>query len=112
MPKIDEECGLLIGDCTVICCCCPCMLVQITVFVVFRLPKKLIKKMKGIILEKKRRRKMEKGEVEGECVVVLEGRSCVVETSFRIEDEKVWEELLGQGLFWFGSFWGGEDRQC
>lgn len=53
----------------------------------------------------RRRRGSERGEAaaERDVQLVLEGKS------LWLEEEEAWEELLGRGLFWFGSFWGGDD---
>lgn len=97
-----EECGALVGDCAVVCCCCPCLLVQLTVCFVLWLPKRVKRMAAG-----RRRRGSERGEAAAErdrdVQLVLEGKS------LWLEEEEAWEELLGRGLFWFGSFWGGDD---
>lgn len=36
---------------------------------------------------------------------VLQGLMVDDEGRVWVESEKVWEELIEEGLFWFGSFW-------
>ncbi|KAL6912248.1 hypothetical protein ACP4OV_001053 [Aristida adscensionis] len=51
------ETGLVAMDCLVVCCCCPCLVLQVTVFLLVRLPKKVVVKTKRIILRRWHRRR-------------------------------------------------------
>ncbi|KAJ3692463.1 hypothetical protein LUZ60_012813 [Juncus effusus] len=66
MSQIAKETGLVAVDCVVISCCCPCLILQITIFLFIRLPHKLAVKTKRIILRKlhKRSKKRKLREIQ------------------------------------------------
>ncbi|KAJ4916619.1 Uncharacterized protein Rs2_02169 [Raphanus sativus] len=43
---MEEDCGAFAADCVVLSCCCQCLVLQVTVFVFFKVPRKLVKKIK------------------------------------------------------------------
>ena len=117
---------MLAADCVVISCCCQCLILQIIVFILLKLPCKLIHKTREYAKKKLQQRKKNEKIIEREIIgqykdgfVEMHG-----EGSFRIqvdrlsidgehgcgtcleEVEKVLEELSQKGEFAFGSFWG------
>ncbi|PKU71716.1 hypothetical protein MA16_Dca022814 [Dendrobium catenatum] len=100
-----EECNNLAADCVVLSCCCPCLLLQLGIFILFRLPQRLAAKSKRLVMARKiKRRKLETNEVRKMEFGVDGGGGAPVVTA--LGGEEVWEVLLGHGVFWFGSFWG------
>ncbi|XP_047159043.1 uncharacterized protein LOC124829559 [Vigna umbellata] len=123
-----EEWNMLAADCVVISCCCQCLLLQILVFLMLKLPWKLIRKTREYAKKKLRQRKGndDKMKIESACYEDVLVR--IHEQSFRIqgemtvrdgegfgcggcmdEVEKMMEELYQKGEFGFGSFWGREE---
>ncbi|XP_020579520.1 uncharacterized protein LOC110024102 [Phalaenopsis equestris] len=94
------------AGCAVLSCCCPCLLLQLGVFILFRLPQRLAVKVKKLVVARKiKKRKVEKNEGMEEEEIDVDGGGEVAVV--KVEgDEEVWEVLLGHGVFWFGSFWG------
>ncbi|KAG0498409.1 hypothetical protein HPP92_003100 [Vanilla planifolia] len=45
------------AGCVVISCCCPCLLLQITLFVFLRLPRRLVAKSKKMMMTRKTKSK-------------------------------------------------------
>ncbi|KAG0498423.1 hypothetical protein HPP92_003114 [Vanilla planifolia] len=72
------------AGCVVISCCCPCLLLQITLFVFLRLPRSYLQ--------------TEWKEISKEVIRDEDDKTL-------LGDEEVWEELVREGMFWFGSFW-------
>ncbi|EOY02198.1 hypothetical protein QUC31_013388 [Theobroma cacao] len=122
-----EDCNMLVADCIVICCCSQCLILQMVIFVLLKLPCKLIRKTKGYAKKKlgrgrkgRTRTERVKGGFHDEAVEIhrssirieiLEGLACTGGEGhgFRCcieEAEKVLEELSEKGEFAFGSFWG------
>ncbi|KAL2519175.1 hypothetical protein Adt_15422 [Abeliophyllum distichum] len=114
-----EDPNMLAADCIVITCCCQCMILQILVFVLLKLPYKLVRKTKEYakrFRNRKRREKIMQIEMSryGEDSFRSHGNSF----RFQIETlgfnccmdeiEKVLEDISNRGEFAFGSFWGGE----
>ncbi|XP_050372652.1 uncharacterized protein LOC126790457 [Argentina anserina] len=115
-----EDCNMLAADCVVISCCCQCLVLQITIFIFFKLPCKLIKKTRAYTMKKLQQRKKKGIVVESRTVYQCENDivsilgesmrsteeihscSCCIE-----EVDKVLEEMYQRGEFGFGSFWGG-----
>lgn len=123
---MEEDWNALAADCIVISSCCQCLILQIIVFVLVRLPYKLIRKTKELArrrLGKRRKsRSRKKGLVEplrggwneepkrmdldGLSIEFDDGDGCMKEV------EKALGELVDRGEFAFGSFWGrGNCRQ-
>ncbi|CAL5396494.1 unnamed protein product [Camellia sinensis] len=108
-----EDRNTLASDCIVISCCCQCLILQIVVFILLKLPYKLVQKTKQYAKKKLGHRKREKTMIDDdrdddrkgfgiddEC----HGYECCME-----EVEKVLEELSQKGEFAFGSFWGRDE---
>lgn len=123
-----EDWNTLAADCVVISCCCQCLILQVLIFVVLRLPYKIIRKTKQYAKKKliRHRRKEGKmietlkvryqnkswefhvqGDHSGSCSgVQLEGLSSCMQ-----EVEKALEEFSQKGEFAFGSFWGRDNSR-
>ncbi|KAK7346146.1 hypothetical protein VNO80_20661 [Phaseolus coccineus] len=116
-----EEWNMLGADCVVISCCCQCLVLQILVFLLLKLPWKLIRKTREYAKKKLRQRKgndeRAKMKIEPGCYEDVLVR--IHEQSFRDgegfswggcmdEVEKMMEEFYEKGEFGFGSFWGRE----
>ncbi|KAH7658706.1 hypothetical protein IHE45_17G107500, partial [Dioscorea alata] len=113
-----EECNLLVADCVAVCSCCPCLILQFFVFLLLRLPQKLITKAKNYSLKKLRSRRRINGvEVRPKQKQKFEDQGCndPPKTQLQIsnadicscsEADQVFEEMIQEGMFWFGSFWG------
>ncbi|ESW28376.1 hypothetical protein PHAVU_003G281600 [Phaseolus vulgaris] len=121
-----EEWNMLGADCVVISCCCQCLVLQILVFLLLKLPWKVIRKTREYAKKKLRQRKgndeRAKMKIESGCyedVLVRidheqsfrdgEGFSC---GGCMEEVEKMMEEFYEKGEFGFGSFWGRELGTC
>jgi hypothetical protein len=124
---MEEDMNMLAADCVVICCCCQCLILQIVIFVLFKLPYKLVRKTREYARKKLRQRKEDKkitgggrdqmGKYKGD-FVGLGSFSIQVDSRLAMdggrhgcgscmeEVEKVLEELSQKGEFAFGSFWG------
>ncbi|KAF7827885.1 hypothetical protein G2W53_019049 [Senna tora] len=121
-----EDLNMLAADCVVICCCCccQCMILQILVFALLKLPSKLIKKSRDFAKRKLNRRRRrseiesyieEIVRIEEECRFRVEAER---ERGFVEEDagegdcmeevERAMMEFYRKGEFAFGSFWGRE----
>ncbi|KAL2334202.1 hypothetical protein Fmac_015415 [Flemingia macrophylla] len=112
-----EDWSLLGADCVVISCCCQCLILQILVFVLLKLPCKLVKKTRDYAKKKLRRRKgnfhREMGSYN-DVVVRVQERSIRVQAEMALKEghncmdevEKVMKEFYEKGEFAFGSFWG------
>lgn len=129
-----EDPKLLAADCVIISTCCPCLALQLLLLLLIRLPCKLAKHSKKLVLRrlrKRQRRSRRKREVAAEVIIVPEdpfdgglqmgiadavvpgGRSCRGLRGCAIaEAQRVLEQLYGEGELGFGSFWrrggGGE----
>ncbi|PIN25929.1 hypothetical protein CDL12_01343 [Handroanthus impetiginosus] len=120
-----EDRNMLAADCIVISCCCQCMILQILIFILLKLPHKLLKKTKEYAKKFKARKRGTK-IVQIELTRYNEDSFRSLGNSFRIEIndflldeslhfgccmdeiESVLEEFSDRGEFAFGSFWGGE----
>ncbi|KAK7360738.1 hypothetical protein VNO77_02747 [Canavalia gladiata] len=108
-----EDWNTLGADCVVISCCCQCLMLQILVFVLLKLPWKLVRKTREYAKKKLRQRKMlrEMGSYE-DVVARIEAEMAVIDDAGNHsgccmdEVEKVMEEFYQKGEFAFGSFWG------
>lgn len=134
------ETGLVAMDCLVMCCCCPCLVLQVTVFLFVRLPRKVVVKTKRIILRRWHRRRPPASSSSSKAAGSLklvdlldlddgfeaafgfgeEGAGDWKERCFAVSGsgddddggcDSVWEAIIEQeGLFWFGSFWGRREQ--
>ncbi|MFS8017750.1 hypothetical protein Hanom_Chr15g01384071 [Helianthus anomalus] len=125
----QQDWHMIGADCLVISCCCQCLLLQLLVFLLLKLPIKLVEKTKHYV-KRKLRNKMQ----DGEKVTRMKVARCAEEVvgcrkprnliwvqaranGFRLdgfdgcmdEVEEVLEELSTKGEFGFGSFWSGDD---
>ncbi|XP_026397817.1 uncharacterized protein LOC113293376 [Papaver somniferum] len=118
-----EDFNLLAADGIVVCCCCccPCLILQFIVFVLLRLPKKLVKKSRRLVRKRCKKKNKKKNEKK---IMVIEndrfseekdGIPRIASNSYNDcgwvmqEVEKVLTEFSQQGEFAFGSFWGQRD---
>lgn len=121
------------------CCCCPCLVLQVTVFLLVRLPRKVVVKTKRVILRQwHRRRPPAPSSASGlKLSALLDLDDDGFEAAFGMGDQEgasdwkercrcfavggdggvdvdvdgVWEAIIEQeGLFWFGSFWGRREE--
>ncbi|XP_043717755.1 uncharacterized protein LOC122665671 [Telopea speciosissima] len=125
-----EDSNMLAAECIVISCCCPCLILQIIVFLLLRLPYKLLVMSKRFALKTLGKRK--KGEkatmgsrdrfsyisemvriqrdlltIQARGIPFNSDQSCECTLS---EIEKVLGDLCRQGEFAFGSFWGRDEE--
>ncbi|KAI4379175.1 hypothetical protein MLD38_005505 [Melastoma candidum] len=115
-----EDCNALAADCIVVSCCCQCLILQILILVLIKLPFRLIRKLKERISQKiikhskKEARGMEVFSFRYPDSVGSTPRISVAfsdRSSFGYcahEAEMVLEDLYKKGEFTFGSFWGRE----
>ncbi|GAB4828944.1 hypothetical protein Ancab_018604 [Ancistrocladus abbreviatus] len=115
-----QDCNALIADLVVISCCCQCLILQIVVFILLKLPRKIARKIREYA---EKLGYMRRGKVgimgSGECRddddefisvrIEIEG-FCEGKGQCIDEVEKVLEELSMKGEFAFGSFWGRDER--
>ncbi|EOA37266.1 hypothetical protein CARUB_v10010845mg, partial [Capsella rubella] len=109
---MEEDCGAFAADCVVLSCCCQCLVLQVSVFVFFKIPCKLAKKMKKFV--KRRCRKTLQPTMEdvkeehcsrnGFAFEVVSTRS----DCFDDIEGMLQERSMNKG-FLFGSFWRHED---
>lgn len=109
---MEEDCGAFAADCVVLSCCCQCLVLQVSVFVFFKIPRKLAKKMKKFV--KRRCGKTLQPTMEDVKEEHWSGNGFAFEDcSSRLncmEDiEGMLQELSMNKGFLFGSFWGHED---
>ncbi|GAA0153707.1 hypothetical protein LIER_11879 [Lithospermum erythrorhizon] len=116
-----EDLNMLAADCLVVSCCCQCLILQILIFLVLKVPHKLFRRMKEYV-RKLRTRKREQARMQRERSKDLEDSFPSLENSFRVlfeglatdechsfgscmrEVENELEELSRKGAFSFGSF--------
>ncbi|KAL9663870.1 hypothetical protein QQ045_019263 [Rhodiola kirilowii] len=118
-----EDPNALAVDCIVISCCCQCLILQLLIFLLLKLPWKIICKTRDFAKRRLRKTGRSLGNsvaqiVENHVLVKLyslSSREGSSHGSFRRrrsggacleEVDKVLEELSQQGQFGFGSFWG------
>ncbi|XP_010044313.2 uncharacterized protein LOC104433322 [Eucalyptus grandis] len=121
-----EDWNALAADCIVVSCCCQCLILQIAVFILLKIPCRLFQKTKRFAKKRfrhsrRRRKSLEKTSYLSEGQLV-EGPGCSMrdgEDGFFIdvserggrcmeEVEKALQEMSQKGVFGFGSFWGRE----
>lgn len=116
-----EDWNTLAADCVVISCCCQCLILQIIIFFLLKLPCKLIRKTREYAKKKLRQRRKNEKTIENEVnhgkhdFVGMNGGSFRIQVDGFLVDgdygcmpevEKVLEEFSQKGEFSFGSFWG------
>ncbi|KAK7317738.1 hypothetical protein RJT34_02210 [Clitoria ternatea] len=118
-----EDWNMLGADCVVISCCCQCLMLQILVFVLLKLPWKLVRKTREYAKKKFRQRKGNESGQMGcyeDVVVRINEQSLRIQTEMGEggghncidEVERVMEEFYQKGELAFGSFWGRRKRPC
>ncbi|TKY58522.1 hypothetical protein E2542_SST15585 [Spatholobus suberectus] len=124
-----EDWNMLGADCVVISCCCQCLMLQILIFVLLKLPWKFVKKTREYAKKKLRQRKGNDREMDREMcsykdvLVRIHEQSIRIQAEMQLTDdeghkcggcmdevEKVMEEFYQKGEFAFGSFWGRKGR--
>ncbi|TQD87917.1 hypothetical protein C1H46_026554 [Malus baccata] len=111
-----EDCNMTAADCVVISCCSQCLILQITIFILYKLPCKLIRKTREYTVKKLQQRRRKEMIVLDTCkdvdFVSMAGESMRSSMDARHscrrcmeEVEKVLQELSQRGEFGFGSFW-------
>lgn len=112
---MEEDCGAFAADCVVLSCCCQCLVLQVTVFVFFKVPRKLVKKIKKFVKRKCGRTLQPRTDEDvvkeehwyGNGVVFEESSSRSTCTEEDIE--RMLQELSMRKEFGFGSSWRHED---
>lgn len=123
----QQDWNMIGADCLVLSCCCQCLMLQLLVFFLLKLPTKLLKRTIRYIKRKFTDQMRHGGKVVGVKVArcakevvgcqkprdLMKGRVDQVESS-RIdgcmeEVEEVLEEFSRNGEFGFGSFWKGNN---
>ncbi|KAF2321418.1 hypothetical protein GH714_041011 [Hevea brasiliensis] len=120
---IMEDWNMLAADCVVISCCCQCLILQIIIFILLKLPCKLIRKTKEYTKKKLRTRDKKQAEKRTESVksrfqdefVEFHEGSITIQIeelhrgygfeSCMEEVERVLGDFSQKGEFAFGSFW-------
>ncbi|KAJ0504843.1 hypothetical protein HanHA89_Chr12g0463781 [Helianthus annuus] len=118
-----HEWGIIGGDCLVLSCCCQCLILQILVFVLLKLPIKVWRKIK--VCMKRKFRRTRKAALEhcaaavmggqqrrSPCRVAAKGSTLEESNGCMEEVEKVLGEMCEKDEFSFGSFWRGDDDNC
>ncbi|KAL3751423.1 hypothetical protein ACJRO7_012276 [Eucalyptus globulus] len=116
-----EDWNALAADCIVVSCCCQCLILQIAVFILLKIPCRLFQKTKRFAKKRfrhsrRRRKSLEKTRYlsEGPGCSMRDGEDGffldVYERGGRCmeEVEKALQEMSQKGVFGFGSFWGRE----
>lgn len=102
---MEEDCGAFAADCVIICCCCECFILQVFIFVFFKIPCKLSQKMKKFVTRRLRGKKRR----DAETILPTKEDDCIEEHGSSLscmEDiEEMLQELSMKGEFVFGSFW-------
>lgn len=112
-----EDGNVLAADCIVLCCCCQCMILQILIFILLKLPHKLLRKTKQYAKRfRARKRGTKTKQIEmpktAEDIFSSVGMDdfCLVESfpfgACMSEIESVLDDFSRRGEF--GSFWGAE----
>ncbi|XP_019101052.1 PREDICTED: uncharacterized protein LOC104787921 [Camelina sativa] len=105
---MEEDCGAFAADCVVLCCCCECFILQVFIFVFFKVPCKLAHKMKRFVtrrlrgIKKRRNAKIFLPTKEDDC---RDREEHVSRLSCMQDIEEMMHELSMKGEFVFGSFW-------
>ncbi|RYR27420.1 hypothetical protein Ahy_B01g051455 isoform A [Arachis hypogaea] len=119
-----EDWNMLGADCVVISCCCQCLMLQILVYVLLKLPSKLVRKTRRYVKKKFCGNKRDDDVLvkihdqsirfREEIVTIAlrngtSGRNGNNNGSCMDEVEKVMEKLYENGELAFGSFWGQKE---
>ncbi|KAL1218542.1 hypothetical protein V5N11_001705 [Cardamine amara subsp. amara] len=94
------------ADCIILSCCCECFILQVLIFVFFKIPCKLAQKMKKFVTKRLRGKKRRAAKTvlptkEDDCREDHGSTfSCMEE-----DIEEILQELSMKGEFVFGSFW-------
>ncbi|CAH2033912.1 unnamed protein product [Thlaspi arvense] len=112
---MEEDCGAFAADCVILSCCCQCLVLQVSVFAFFKIPRKLAQKMKKFV--KRRCGETLQPTMKEEDVVKEDhwyGNGFAFEESSSrfncTEDiEGLLQELSMNKEFVFGSFWRHQD---
>ncbi|KAF8094021.1 hypothetical protein N665_0371s0006 [Sinapis alba] len=108
---MEQECGAFAADCVVLCCCCECFMLQVFIFVFFKIPCKVAHKMKRFMMRRLRGKKRRDAKTflptkEESCRGEEERLPGDVSRVSCMEDiEEMFQELSMEGEFVFGSFW-------
>lgn len=112
---MEQDCGAFAADCVILCCCCECFVLQIFIFVFFKIPRKLAHKMKKFVRRKLRGKKRRDAKTflptkEDDCREEEEEEEHLSSDDGSrfscMEDiEEMLQELSMEGEFVFGSFW-------
>ncbi|TYI80383.1 hypothetical protein E1A91_D05G083800v1 [Gossypium mustelinum] len=107
MAKKEKKCGEVMGvtaaECTAVCCCCPCSIIELLVLAFYKIPARLCKKVlrwkkresTRFELEAELDHMMGKGE-PCDCGVDNHDDSCARAVDF---EQKMWDRFRGAG-FW------------
>ncbi|CAN8291469.1 unnamed protein product [Cochlearia groenlandica] len=110
---MEEDCCAFAADCVVLSCCCQCLVLQVTVFVFFKIPLKLSQKIKKFVKRRRRRNLQPTMEEDAKEEHWYGHRFAFDEVSSRFscnEDvERMLQELSMNKEFVFESFWGHQD---
>ncbi|KAE9591788.1 hypothetical protein Lal_00038655 [Lupinus albus] len=121
-----EDWNMLGADCVVISCCCQCLMLQILVFVLIKLPCKVVRKTREYAKRKLRKGRRNDREIMGSSykhvLLRMHQQSMTTTQALNKDDgfghncgccldevEKVMEEFYEKGEFGFGSFWARKD---
>ncbi|CAF2045505.1 hypothetical protein HID58_034803 [Brassica napus] len=107
---MEEDCGAFVADCVVLSCCCQCLVLQVTTFVFFKVPRKLAQRVKKFVKRRCGKTLQPRTDEDvmkeehwcGKGVVFEEGSSNCIE-----DIERMLQEMSKE--FGFGSFWRHED---
>ncbi|KAI6686242.1 hypothetical protein NL676_032155 [Syzygium grande] len=121
-----EDWNALAADCIVVSCCCQCLVLQIAIFILLKIPCRLFQKTKQFAKKRfwcsrrkrktlERTRHLHEGRpVEGPGCSIGAGEDGIFldmsgRSGWCMEGvEKALEEMSQKGVFGFGSFWGSE----
>lgn len=118
-----EDLNMMAADCIVISCCCQCLVLQIVVFILLKLPYKLIRKAKQYVKKLRNQKKKANAITRQLSGCSIDGVIRSHSGSLRIkfegllfeeccgncmdEIEKTLEDMSRNGEFALGSFWKG-----
>ncbi|CAA7036332.1 unnamed protein product [Microthlaspi erraticum] len=112
---MEEDCGAFAADCVVLSCCCQCLVLQVSVFVFSKVPRKLVQKMKKLFVKRRCGKTLQPTMEEdvklehwyGNGFAFDEGSSsrfnCIEDIEGMLQDLSMNKEFV------FGSFWRHED---
>ncbi|KAK1389900.1 Transmembrane [Heracleum sosnowskyi] len=122
-----EDLNMIAADCIVISCCCQCLVLQIVVFILLKLPHKLIRKTIKYVKKLRNQKKNANAITRQLSGYSIDGVIRSQSGSLRIkfeglmseeccgncmdEIDKALEDMSRNGEFAFGSFWKGENLE-